>query len=190
MSEAALGPRPITEDLGLAAAVAAGGFLLLARPTLSSSAGSPVLGLCASYVALLAVSTAPPIPAAASRSLRPAIALAVGLAALAVSIQVAGPAFPLRARPAGLALSVLAAIAEEAFFRRLLYGALLRRGVPVAILLSAVAFALVHVPVYGMAALWIDLGAGLLFGWQRWASGGLAAPAATHVAANLLTLLG
>jgi hypothetical protein len=36
---------------------------------------------------------------------------------------------------------------------------------------------------------WVDLGAGLLFGWQRWASGGWAAPAITHGAANLMAVL-
>jgi hypothetical protein len=40
-----------------------------------------------------------------------------------------------------------------------------------------------------MAAFWVDLGAGLLLSWQRWASGTWAVPAATHVAANLLVVL-
>jgi membrane protease YdiL (CAAX protease family) len=141
------------------------------------------------YVALFAISVLPIVSAGPPRSIRPEVALAVGLAALALAVPAAGPSFPLRAGPASLALSAVAAIAEETFFRRLLYGALLRRGVLLAILASAVAFALVHVPLYGMAAFWVDLGAGLLFGWQRWASGGLAAPATTHVAANLLALL-
>jgi membrane protease YdiL (CAAX protease family) len=88
---------------------------------------------------------------------------------------------------AALAGSV-AAVAEEAFFRRFLYGWLSRWGVPIALVGSAVAFAAVHVPLYGLVALPIDLGAGLLLGWQRWATGGWTAPAVTHVIANLLTL--
>lgn len=82
----------------------------------------------------------------------------------------------------------IAAVAEEAFFRRFLYGWLSRWGPAVAIVGSALAFAAVHVSLYGVAALPIDLGAGLLLGWQRWATGSWTAPAVTHVIANLLTL--
>jgi len=86
-------------------------------------------------------------------------------------------------------LNVLAAVAEEAFFRRFLYGSLLPLGPGVAVVISAVAFALVHVPLYGGAVFWVDLGAGLLLGWQRWASGSWEAPAATHAIANILAVL-
>jgi membrane protease YdiL (CAAX protease family) len=85
-----------------------------------------------------------------------------------------------------LGASVVAAAAEELFFRRLLYGALERYGPALAVLVSAVLFALVHAPHYGLIAFPIDLAAGLVFGWQRWATGGWTAPAATHVFANLV----
>jgi CAAX prenyl protease-like protein len=52
-----------------------------------------------------------------------------------------------------------------------------------------VLFALVHVPVYGISALPVDLGAGALFGWQRAVSGSWSAPAATHVFANLMAVI-
>jgi membrane protease YdiL (CAAX protease family) len=61
--------------------------------------------------------------------------------------------------------------------------------VPVAIVGSAVAFALLHVPLYGVAVLPVDLGAGLLLSWQRWACGTWTVPAATHAAANLLAVI-
>jgi membrane protease YdiL (CAAX protease family) len=83
----------------------------------------------------------------------------------------------------------LAAVAEEALFRRLAYGGLERFGAAVAIAGSALLFGLVHVPAYGLAALPVDVGAGLLFGWQRWASGTWTAPAATHAFANALVVL-
>ena len=86
-------------------------------------------------------------------------------------------------------LSLLAAVAEEALFRRALYGALLRRGPVIAVVVSAVAFALLHVPAYGWVAFPVDLGAGLVFGWQRHASGTWAAPGITHAAANLAAAL-
>ena len=46
-----------------------------------------------------------------------------------------------------------------------------------------------HIPSYGLAAFPVDLGAGLLFGWQRWAAGTWTVPAATHAAANLLAVI-
>jgi membrane protease YdiL (CAAX protease family) len=116
-------------------------------------------------------------------------ALGLGLAAVAVVWRAAEPLPPLALSPAALPLSVAAAIAEEALFRRLVYGHLLRWGAPVAIGGAAVAFAVAHLPAYGVAALPVDLGAGLLFGWQRWAAGTWTVPAATHVAANLLAVI-
>src|SRR5207248_10430006 len=96
---------------------------------------------------------------------------------------------PIMVTPTALVLNSLAAVSEEAFFRRFLYGWLAHWGPAAAVAASALLFALVHVPTYGPAVFWADLGAGLLFGWQRWASGGWGAPAATHVAANLVAVL-
>src|SRR6266511_2829965 len=84
-----------------------------------------------------------------------------------------------------LLVTSAAGVAEEAFFRGLAYGWLVRWGPVAAAVGAAVLFAAVHVPMYGAAAIPIDLGAGLLFGWQRWATKGWSAPAVTHVAANL-----
>ena len=88
-----------------------------------------------------------------------------------------------------MALSTLAAVAEEAFFRRLLYAALAPGGAVLAVGGTALLFAVVHVTVYGMWVLPIDVAAGLVLSWQRWASGTWRVPAATHVIANLLVVL-
>lgn len=88
-----------------------------------------------------------------------------------------------------IAASVVAAVAEEIFFRRLVYGWLERWGGAAAIVGSAALFAAIHVPVYGLAVLPLDFAAGLIFGWQRRATGGWTAPAATHVVANLMASL-
>ena len=96
---------------------------------------------------------------------------------------------PIRTTSIGLAASVAAAVAEELFFRRLVYARLERWGPVAAVVASGALFATVHVPAYGLLALPVDLAAGLVFGWQRWASGTWTAPAATHVAANLLQAL-
>jgi membrane protease YdiL (CAAX protease family) len=115
-----------------------------------------------------------------------AVALGVGaFAAIRISsaIPTPGPGIKM------LTLAIVAAVAEELFFRRFLYGFLLRRGTAVAIAGSALAFALVHIPAYGAAVFPIDLAAGLLLSWQRWATGSWTAPAVTHAAANLLSIL-
>jgi len=77
----------------------------------------------------------------------------------------------------------------EAFFRRLGYGALAYPGPVLAGLGSAVLFASVHVTVYGAWVLPLDLAAGLVLSWQRWATGSWAVPAVTHAAVNLLVVL-
>jgi membrane protease YdiL (CAAX protease family) len=175
------------------AVVAAGlGFLLL-RPQLAALPQGRAL-LAVGYLALgLAAvrASAPPRAARASGGPLPwPLALGLGLAA------VAAVAVAIRPVPAGLAgaaavlLTLAAAVAEEALFRQALYRWLAARGGAVlAVAGGALLFALVHVPFYGMAAFPVDLGAGLLFGWQRWSSGRWSVPAATHAAANLLVVI-
>ena len=116
---------------------------------------------------------------------------ALGVAAFTVGRWVVDvPAF----MPAGLAVAValnaLAAVAEEAFFRRYLYGLLAPSfGTVAAVVGTAAAFALVHVTLWGWWVLPLDLAAGLVLSWQRAASDRWSVPAATHVLANTLALL-
>jgi membrane protease YdiL (CAAX protease family) len=114
--------------------------------------------------------------------------LGIGVAAVLAAGVVAGP-FPER-RVGMLAggITVVAAVAEEALFRRVLYDRLLRFGVVAAVGGTAVVFALVHLPAYGVAAMPVDLGAALLLSWQRYASGRWTVPAVTHAVANLLAV--
>ncbi len=70
-----------------------------------------------------------------------------------------------------------------------MYGWLAPFGPAVAVVVSAVAFAAVHVTVWGLWVLPLDLAAGLLLSWQRAASGRWSVPAATHVLANTLALV-
>lgn len=129
-----------------------------------------------------------PVPAEVRR--RPAQwtgAVSVGMAALILARALGGPAGQPFPGGAAILASAVAAVAEEALFRRAAYAWLARWGPAVAVGVTAVAFAAIHLPAYGIAAVPVDLGAGLLFGWQRWVTGGWSAPAATHVAANLLS---
>jgi membrane protease YdiL (CAAX protease family) len=80
------------------------------------------------------------------------------------------------------------AIGEEVFLRGALFDALDRSiGASVAVVVTSVAFALMHVPLYGWQVVPLDLGVGLFFAGLRLATGGVAAPAMAHVLADLST---
>lgn len=165
-------------------ALVCGGIALAARPpaTLGALAVTGLVGL---------VGALGPVPSHVRGHLTlrrwlPTVALGVGAFALARWLQAS--LLPAPVLPLALVANVLAAVAEELFFRRLMYGWLLRGGTGLAVGGAAAAFAAVHIPAYGVTVLPIDLAAGLLFGWQRWATGDWSAPAVTHVAANLLQM--
>jgi membrane protease YdiL (CAAX protease family) len=166
--------------------------LLLSRLWVTGGPAWAVLGV--TYLGVAAVGLAGPVAADAGstshRALPTVLVAAIGIGLVVLVAVRSGPALSPGLAPGVLALDVGAAVAEEALFRRLLYGWLVRWGAVVAVAGSAVAFALVHVPAYGVGSLWVNLGAGLLFGWQRWASGGWGAPAVTHAAANVMASLG
>lgn len=112
-----------------------------------------------------------------------------GLAVAVAAGALAGLRPPVPWAATALPLALLAAVAEEALFRRVLYDRLLRVGPVLALATTALGFALLHVPAYGWVAFPVDLGAGLLFGWQRHAAGTWAAPAWTHAAINVGVML-
>ena len=168
--------------------VLSGLVVLLARPFVGGPPGGRVVLFACVYATIGLAAIAVPVATERPRLARP-IVLGLGLASIAISAIVAGTPVPAPWTSAALPLSLLAAVAEEALFRRVLYVRLIRPGAVAAITITAVVFALVHLPAYGTSALPVDLGAGLLLGWQRWASGNWTAPAVTHGAANLLAVL-
>jgi len=176
---------------GVAAACVA---LLLRDAPLAAPIRTP-LGQALVYGTVLAGSAAiaralPAAPGDVRRSGAAVIlSLAVGLLALGLAHAAVAASAPLQASFVAAALSVLAAVAEEALFRGAVFRLLERRGIVLAAAGSAVLFALVHVPAYGWSAFPVDLGAGVLFSWQRLASGRWSVPAATHAAANLLAVM-
>lgn len=184
----ALRARRSAASAALAAAVVLVGFGgLAARPLLLPSAARTP-GLVVLLVAVTVASCA--VPVVASRAhLSGWVALGIGVGAVSLAAFSAGVPAPFALGAWTIPLAMLAAVGEEAFFRRLLYARLERLGPVLAIGITGIAFALLHVPLYGPAALPVDLAAGLLFGWQRWATGSWAAPAATHAWANLLAML-
>jgi membrane protease YdiL (CAAX protease family) len=166
--------------------VAAGSLALAARGVgYGATLVTAMVGSAALLVPVAGTSAAG--DSATGRSWWVAVA-GIGVLAFA-AVRATGPPITTAAGGWTVGAATIAAIAEEAFFRRLAYGWLEGWGGPlVAVCGAALLFGAVHVPFYGTSAFPIDLGAGLLFGWQRWATKGWAAPAATHVAANLLQL--
>jgi membrane protease YdiL (CAAX protease family) len=113
---------------------------------------------------------------------------AVGLVAGPVLLRLTGPHPALQA--AGLPLWAVVvtgvALGEELLLRGALFAAIDEAvGVKTALVVTTVVFALVHVPLYGMHALPLDLAVGLWLGGLRVVSGGVTAPAAAHVVADL-----
>ena len=195
------GPREAPPDAVLspraaALVVAAGCALLAARPAVMSGGGDPTAVLVGIFAVLLAAGGLWPLAehtggegpvAAGLMAVGPV--LAVGLAAFGVGRLVSHGTAPLPLTGTVVALNTLAAVAEEAFFRRLVYGALALHSPVLAGLGSALLFAVVHVTVYGAWVFPLDLAAGLVLSWQRWATGSWAVPAVTHALANLLVVL-
>jgi membrane protease YdiL (CAAX protease family) len=161
--------------------------LVLRAAAVGTSAAVPMF--VAVLAAIAVVSIAAPAGRAGAHHLPTPLVLAMGAAAVLAATLVAGPGVPLPAGRMMILLGVAAAVSEELFFRRLVYGRLDRIHALVAIVGSALLFALVHIPLYGAPVFWVDLGAGLLFSWQRWASGGWGASAGTHALANILAVI-
>ncbi len=170
------------------AVVLAGAAILLARPFVDAAPGGRTALFATAYLVIGVAAVSLPGRTAIAPVLPWAPALALGVLAVAV-VGTLGPPVPVPWGPAALPLAGLAGVAEEALFRRAAYGWLERFGAPVAVVGSAALFAAVHIPAYGLTVLPVDLGAGLLLSWQRWASGSWTAPAATHVVANALAVL-
>jgi membrane protease YdiL (CAAX protease family) len=86
------------------------------------------------------------------------------------------------------AITILVASAEEALLRGRLFDVVRRAGgVIPAIAITTIAFAVMHVPLYGWHVVPLDLAVGLGLGGLRLVTGRVAAPAAAHAVADLAT---
>jgi membrane protease YdiL (CAAX protease family) len=180
-----------------------------ARPV----AALPALPLAAAFAGAVVVRAALAGPARAT-SVRASVAFAVVLVALAASAGVratlswravaigaavgavlVAPAIvhlgvrgslPAAAFPGWAVLTALVAGAEEAFLRGALFDAVQRRaGAHAAVVVAAVAFAALHVPLYGWHVVPLDLAVGLVLGATRLVAGTWTAPAVAHVGVDL-----
>jgi membrane protease YdiL (CAAX protease family) len=122
-----------------------------------------------------------------------AAALGVGVGALLVATWLSarqGMALDLAPLNAAIALwtpiVTIVAVAEEVALRGVLFDTVRGWGGDGwALLATTVVFALMHLPLYGIGALPVDLAVGLLLGGLRIVSGGVLAPAVAHVIADL-----
>jgi membrane protease YdiL (CAAX protease family) len=179
-------PRWLLLLAGLAAAVA------LRYAINGASVASALVAGLAFGVLLLLMSRG-----RALRELRRPPLVAIGLG-LCGGITLVGvpllihPVQPLGLRPEPLLawalVTCVVAAGEEAMLRGALFDALREAGgLVAAIVLTTVAFALMHVPLYGWSVVPIDVGAGLVLCGLRLAGQGVAAPAIAHALADLGT---
>jgi len=182
---------PPRRTAAVAVVATAGCGALAIRPVLLAGPLRPNTVLVALFATLLAVGALLPVGRRDSPApLRTVAAVCVlGVLAFGAGRILSGGHAPVGLTAWTVAANSLAAIAEELWFRKVCYGLLARANPVLAIAGSSVLFAAVHVSIYGVAVLPIDVAAGAVLGWQRWASGSCTAPAITHVLANLFVVL-
>jgi membrane protease YdiL (CAAX protease family) len=124
-------------------------------------------------------------------TLRPVLVGIAGAAVLCLPplvhrVSAGGAVLPTGQFPAWAAVVALVAVAEEVLLRGVVFDRLLRaRGTAFAVVVTSVAFAALHAPLYGMRVLPLDLAVGVWLGALKVATGSVAAPATAHVAADL-----
>ena len=173
--------------------VVTGLAVLVARPVIIGSMGWNAPVVLGVFLLILALGIAVPIDhGAVGMKLSAAGSIAVfgagGAVFLLGRVLSAGHS-PAPATALLISLNTVAAVAEEALFRRAAFAALLPAGPIAAVGGSALIFGLAHVTVYGWWAFPLDVAAGVVLGWQRWASGTWILPAATHALADLLVVI-
>ncbi len=180
---------PRAERVFVLGAVAVGLAALWGRAALTARADAPTV-LAVLFGGLLALGVVLPGAAGARRRAAHTVVMvtAAGVAAVCAAQMLAGHVHTAPLAGRFVLLDIVAAIAEEAFFRRLLFGLLRPYGAAPAVVGSAALFAIVHLTTYGAWVLPLDFAVGLLFGWQRETSGTWVSPAITHVIANLLVV--
>lgn len=188
MTAAPTAPARLRAALPLALVAAFAGSVAI-RVVLAGPAGARAVPAALAFAALLLALTAlhPPRRGAAGR----ALLLGVGGVAVLVAPVALTRGVP-AVHPAGsyatwALLTVVVAGAEEAFLRGALFDAVQRwRSADLAVVVTAIAFALLHLPFYGASAMPLDLAVGVALGALRLAAGSWLAPAIAHAGADLV----
>ena len=184
-------PRGAVRAVWLTAALAAAA---LARGALNGHAAGTAFVVGGLFgIALLATAAAAGWHPSTPRLASVALGVLGGLAIIAIA-RLAHPLLPafvgMRPEPfvAWVLVTGLVVMGEEALLRGALFGALEEVAGPLpAVLATSIAFALMHVPLYGWQVIPLDLGVGIFFGGLRLTTGGVAAPTAAHMVADLST---
>lgn len=179
------GRRLIAAALLGATAAALGLRLAVAGPRL---AASPVAGVVFGLVLLGLCVARPPRVTFGRRDVGIGLLGAAMICAPALLRQLLdpGPVLALNGLPVWAAVVALVAVAEEAVLRGSMFEALAQGwNEATAIAVTTIAFALIHVPLYGWKAFPIDLAVGYLLGVLRAHSGSATAPAVAHTTADL-----
>ena len=192
-----------------AALVAAGLAAIVAARLAATRAGLDPIAVGAAFGAALLLLAAPGfvglqivagrVAAARLGELSRAVIIGsvVGLALVAATVVgpalAGGTSVPGLGRPEVAFLpwalvTILVASAEEAVLRGVLFDRIVRAGgIGPALAITTVAFALLHVPLYGWHVVPLDLAVGLALGGLRVATRSVVAPAAAHAVADLAT---
>ncbi|GAB1642824.1 hypothetical protein KRMM14A1259_32470 [Krasilnikovia sp. MM14-A1259] len=189
---AAVGLRALIAGTATAASAPAGLAFALALGTLAAASGTrPTfrdVGCRHSRSAYAAISIRS-LPGTTRRVLLPGLALAAVLclpAALNRLTADTGGHRPGGSYLTWAAVVAAVAVAEEAFLRGALYDASLARyGPATATVISALAFAGLHVPFYGWHTAVLNTAVGVCLGVLREITGRWEAPAVAHTAADL-----
>jgi membrane protease YdiL (CAAX protease family) len=183
---------------GLAGAVAVRVAIAGDAGARSPAAGLGFAGVLLVLACVVRTSRSTPDAASGARPVWPRRRdLAVGLVGAAVLC--AGPALrtaamdtswisrvPMQGFAPWVGVVALVAIAEEILLRGALFTAVTAwRGPDVAVLVTAIAFAAVHVPVYGLRVLPLDFAVGVGLGALRVWTGTVTGPSVAHVVADL-----
>jgi membrane protease YdiL (CAAX protease family) len=177
---------PLLLLLGLASSV--GLRVAVGEPDVAGSQAGGVVFVAALALLLRAVAWKPGRvePRSIFIGVAGAGVLVAGPAWIQVSSGWVQPVAPLSSYPGWAVLIVLIAGTEEMVLRGALFDACTQVAGPSgAVAVTAVAFALIHVPLYGAVALPLDLAVGMWLGGLRLLTGGVAAPATAHILADL-----
>jgi membrane protease YdiL (CAAX protease family) len=178
--------RVVAPPLLLLGAIAAA---VIVRVAVAGEAGPGSIRAGVTFAAVLAV-LAVTSRAGLAVSVRAVAVGVVGAAVLVLPVLVThgvGGHLTATGYPTWAVATIAVATAEEAFLRGALYDVVARHhGVDAAVVVGALAFAALHVPLYGWHVVPLDLAVGLLLGALRVTTGTWTAPAIAHAGADLV----
>lgn len=148
---------------------------------------SPAAGLVFAAALLAMAAAAGTTVPVTVRALTAGVAGVVLLCLPVAALRAGTPLHGVAGFPSWAVVVAVVATAEEVFLRGTLYDAVHAvGGDQPAIAVGALAFALLHVPLYGWHVVPLDLVVGLVLGELRRTTGTAAAPTVTHVGADLV----